>query len=80
MPINIKQGNSLISRFALDENLSSTLKKSKWTIDGYKAAVQAYRNAQSKEEKRDMEELIEDIKKEAFLSNPEYIKLMGEPQ
>jgi adenine-specific DNA-methyltransferase len=62
--INIKQGNSLISRFALDEDLSTTLKKSKWTIDSYKAAVQTYRNAQSKQEKREMEELIETIKKD----------------
>jgi adenine-specific DNA-methyltransferase len=60
--INIKQGNSLISRFALDEDLSTTLKKSKWTIDSYKLAVQTYRNAQSKEEKRQMEELIDKIK------------------
>jgi adenine-specific DNA-methyltransferase len=62
--INIKQGNSLISRFALDADLSATLKKSKWTIDSYKLAVQTYRNAQSKEEKRQMEELIDTIKKD----------------
>jgi adenine-specific DNA-methyltransferase len=62
--INIKQGNSLISRFALDEDLSGTLQKSKWTIDSYKLAVQTYRNAQSKEEKRQMEDLIETIKRD----------------
>ncbi len=63
--INIKQGNSLISRFGLDADLSSTLKKSKtWSIDSYKVAVQTYRNAQSKDEKRQMEELIEKIKKD----------------
>ncbi len=62
--INIKQGNSLISRFELDADLSSTLKKSKWNIDGYKVAVQAYRNAQNKEEKRKMEDLIGNIKKD----------------
>jgi adenine-specific DNA-methyltransferase len=62
--INIKQGNSLISRFALDADLSQTLTKSKWTIDSYKAAVNTYRNAQSKEEKRQMEELIDTIKKD----------------
>ena len=60
--INIKCGNSLISRFALDADLSKALKKSKWTIDSYRIAVQTYRNAESKEEKREMEELIEDIK------------------
>ncbi len=31
--INIKCGNSLISRFGIDEDLSQALKKSKWTID-----------------------------------------------
>ncbi len=62
--INIKQGNSLISRFALDADLSGTLKKSKWNIDSYKIAVQTYRNAQSKEEKHEMEELIDTIKKD----------------
>ena len=60
--INIKQGNSLITRFALDEDLSATLQKSKWTIDSYKLAVQTYRNAQNKDEKREMEELIDAIK------------------
>ena len=62
--INIKQGNSLISRFALDADLRATLQKSKWNIDSYKLAVQTYRNAQSKEEKRQMEELIDTIKKD----------------
>jgi len=61
--INIKCGNSLISRFALDADLSKALNKSKkWTIDSYRIAVQTYRNAESKEEKRTMEELIENIK------------------
>jgi adenine-specific DNA-methyltransferase len=62
--INIKQGNSLISRFDLDSDLSGTLQKSKFTIDSYRIAVQTYRNAQSKEEKRQMEELIDSIKKD----------------
>lgn len=60
--INIKCGNSLVSRFALDADLSQALKKSKWTIDSYRAAVITYRNAESKEQKREMERLIADIK------------------
>ncbi|MGN6267125.1 MAG: DUF7149 domain-containing protein [Ginsengibacter sp.] len=60
--INIKCGNSLVSRFAIDADLKQALKKSKWSIDSYKVAVDAYRNAESKEEKREMEKLIEDIK------------------
>jgi adenine-specific DNA-methyltransferase len=60
--INIKCGNSLISRFALDADIHEALKKSKWTIDSYRLAVDGYRNAGSKEEKHDMERLINDIK------------------
>lgn len=60
--INIKCGNSLISRFALDADLKEALKKSKLKIDDYKRAVDQYRNAESKEQKRDMEVIIEEIK------------------
>ncbi len=60
--INIKCGNSLVSRFVLDSDLKQALKKSKWTIDSYKIAVETYRNAESKEQKREMEKLIADIK------------------
>ncbi|MDX2195570.1 MAG: TaqI-like C-terminal specificity domain-containing protein [Cytophagales bacterium] len=60
--INIKCGNSLVSRFAIDADLSQALKKSKWSIDSYRIAVDTYRNAESKEQKREMERLIADIK------------------
>jgi adenine-specific DNA-methyltransferase len=60
--INIKCGNSLISRFELDADLKDALKKSKLSIDDYKNAVNTYRNADSKEQKREMEELIGEIK------------------
>lgn len=60
--INIKCGNSLISRFELDTDLKKALKQSKWNIESYKLAVSTYRNAESKEQKREMERLIADIK------------------
>ena len=60
--INIKCGNSLVSRFGLEEDLSQALKKSKFSIDAYRIAVDRYRNAESKEEKREMENLINAIK------------------
>lgn len=60
--INIKSGNSLVSRFAIDADLKQALKKSKWNIDDYRLAVATYRNAKSKEQKREMERLIADIK------------------
>ena len=60
--INIKCGNSLVSRFSLDADLSAALRKSKWTITSYRLAVQSYQNAKTKEEKRSLESLINEIK------------------
>jgi adenine-specific DNA-methyltransferase len=60
--INIKCGNSLISRYALDADIKQALKKSKWSIESYRMAVSMYRNATSKEQKREMERLIASIK------------------
>ncbi|MFN9114905.1 MAG: DNA methyltransferase, partial [Bacteroidota bacterium] len=60
--INIKCGNSLVSRFAIDADLRQTLRKSKWSIEDYRLAVATYRNAENKEQKREMEKLIATIK------------------
>jgi type II restriction/modification system DNA methylase subunit YeeA len=60
--INIKCGNSLISRFSLDTDLRIALNRSKCTIESYRNAVQTYRNAENKEQKREMERFINDIK------------------
>ena len=60
--INIKVGNSLISRFALDADLKDALKKSKLSLSDYRNAVDTYRNATSKEQKREMERVIAEIK------------------
>lgn len=83
--INIKCGNSLVSRFALDADLKQALKTSKWTIDSYRVAVQTYRNAHDKEQKREMERLIanikSDFKSEISLNDPKVkrlAKLKGE--
>ena len=77
--INIKCGNSLVSRFALDADLRKALKKSKWTIDGYKLAVDTYRNAENKEQKWEMLRLISDIKSdfrtEIAINDPKKLKL-----
>jgi hypothetical protein len=77
--INIKCGNSLIARFGLDADLKIALKNSKWNIESYKLAVATYRNADSKEQKREMERLITDIKgnfrTEIGISDPKKVKL-----
>ena len=60
--INIKCGNSLVCRYAIDIDIKQALKSSKWTINSYRSAVNTYRNAESKEQKREMLKLITDIK------------------
>jgi hypothetical protein len=69
--INIKCGNSLISRYALDADFKKLLKSSKWSINSYRIAVASYRNAKSKEEKRELESLILKIKQD-FTSEIRY--------
>ena len=77
--INIKCGNSLISRYSLDADIKTALKSSKWNVDNYREAVMTYRNAQSKDEKRSMEQLIGKIKKdfetEVSKSDKRFLKL-----
>jgi hypothetical protein len=77
--INIKTGNSLISRFALDADLSTALRKSTWTVETYRTAVAAYKNATDRNEKRTLVKLIEDIKNsfsvEIGLNDPDRKKL-----
>ncbi len=77
--INIKCGNSLVSRFAIDADLKQALKTSKWTIDSYRLAVDTYRNAESKEQKREMEKLIvgikSDFRSEISTNDPKVKKL-----
>lgn len=60
--INIKTGNSLVSRFGLDEDLKPALAKSKFNIQSYKLAVQTYKDAENKEQKHEMQKLIDTIK------------------
>ena len=77
--INIKCGNSLISRFGLDADLKKALKQSKWNIESYKLAVATYRNAENKEQKREMEQLIANIKgnfrSEIGINDPKKLRL-----
>lgn len=60
--INIKCGNSIISRFPLNADLKKALRKSNYDINSYRVAVQTYREARSKEVKQNMEALINKIK------------------
>jgi hypothetical protein len=72
--INIKIGNSLISRFSLDADLKTALQRSNTNIEKYKEAFHSYQNAKSKPEKKEMDDLIESIKDnfraEIYENNP----------
>ena len=60
--INIKCGNSLISRFGLDEDLGTALKSIKYDIKTYRGFVQDYKKCKDREAKRGIEEIINAIK------------------
>ena len=75
--INIKEGNSLISRFAFNADLNVVLSKQKRSIAEYQQAVQAYRAARRKDEKRKIENLIAEIKQDfrrEFNDNEPHVK------
>jgi len=60
--INIKCGNSLLSRFSLDIDLKQFAKSTKWTIFSYQNAVETYKNSTNKQAKQELEKFITDIK------------------
>ncbi len=60
--INIKCGNSLLSRFALNADLSKALKSIKYDINAYRGFVNDYKNEKSRDVKRGLLKLINDIK------------------
>jgi adenine-specific DNA-methyltransferase len=62
--INIKQGNSLLSRFALTEDLSDVFQKQKFSLKTYREAVQAYKDSKSKEAKAELLRFIMEIKEQ----------------
>ena len=83
--INIKCGNSLISRFDLDTDLRKALRKSNFSIETYRAAVAGYQRATDWEEKRNLTDAIDKIKEnfrsEIALNDPlvkKASKLRGE--
>jgi len=83
--INIKTGNSLISRFALEEDLKEVFAKGKIKAQDYRLAVAAYKNASDKTSKAQLLEQIGRVKSaiyEAFyLNNPlnkKLKKLLGD--
>jgi hypothetical protein len=62
--INIKTGNSLISRFALNEDLKSVFKQGKYSVETYKIVVQTYKDSKSKDEKAELQKFVNELKEQ----------------
>ncbi|MDR2406684.1 MAG: class I SAM-dependent DNA methyltransferase, partial [Bacteroidales bacterium] len=62
LDINIKSGNSLISRFDLDIDLRANLSGMRYTVADYREAVDNYKNSSSKEDNRKLLDIISTIK------------------
>ncbi|MEO8171462.1 MAG: Eco57I restriction-modification methylase domain-containing protein [Sediminibacterium sp.] len=62
--INIKQGNSLLSRFMLDEDLSEVFKKQKFSVKDYQQAVERYKEAPDKDAKSVLVNFFKTIKEQ----------------
>lgn len=62
--INIKTGNSLLSRFPLNTDLSEAFKNQRYNLTAYRLLVDTYRHSRKRSEKADLLSIIEDIKKE----------------
>jgi len=60
--INIKEGNSLVSRFALDEDLKEVLKNKKNIVEQYRTAVSDYKKERNRDKKRELLKIIDEIK------------------
>jgi hypothetical protein len=70
--INIKCGNTLISRFGLQDDLSKSFKGIDYNFNDYRQAVKRYKNSQTKEEKNSVLSIIKEVKnnfKSSFDSN-----------
>jgi adenine-specific DNA-methyltransferase len=77
--INIKCGNSLLSRFALNADLSKALKSIKYDVKAYRGFVNDYKNEKSRDVKRGLQKIIDSIKNdfrtEISNNDPKQIKL-----
>lgn len=77
--INIKCGNSLLSRFPLDADLTKALKSIKYDIKAYRGFVNDYKNEKSREVKKGLQKIIDSIKSdfrtEIFNNDPKVIRL-----
>jgi hypothetical protein len=62
LDVNIKVGNSLISRYALNTDLTDVFKSQKYSIKTYKMMVEAYKNTKTYQGKQDFMQFLKEIK------------------
>lgn len=60
--INIKCGNSLLSRFKLDSSLSQAFRRARLTVSEYRRMVQEYKKTKDKNLKRALQSRLDQIK------------------
>ena len=77
--INIKCGNSLVSRFAIDADLSQALKNIKYDIKTYRKYVSDYKACKDRTVKKELQKIINGIKgdfrTEIFNNDPKKTRL-----
>lgn len=77
--INIKVGNSLLSRFKMDTDLSKALRGTKWNLFSYLNAVKSYKELTGLQAKKELLNLIAEMKSKfknnISRTNPKYQKL-----
>ncbi|MFK7949283.1 MAG: hypothetical protein AB8G11_16955 [Saprospiraceae bacterium] len=62
--INIKTGNSLISRFGLEADLDEVFRRTEYSVEEYKRSVKSYKTSENKREKRQLTRYLNEIKDE----------------
>ncbi len=60
--INIRCGNSLLSRFEINADIGNALKRKGLQVSDYRAAIKSYQNARNKDDKREMRSFIDELK------------------
>ena len=64
LDLNIKAGNSLLSRFDLGADLSDVFRQSKFTLATYRDAVHAYFNTRDRAAKQELQRFLGQIKEQ----------------
>jgi len=60
--INIKHGDSLVSRFGLQADVGNAMRGGKWTVESYLNAVKTYQASRTREDKQQLRQLLGSIK------------------